>query len=231
LLVFHVKPWRVLGQDIQSSELCITKPMPRDQIAFFRQAILATSVLSFSIHDLSPTERGTYTATLEILNANTISEDDPEMAAAAEKLRQPVEIKTAYFGILKLDRRVNLFEGEVEYAGRRVWFSVPARTDSTEIEGDALTLAESVWPAIQSFDQKARQLASAQLLELKNDNWLGDDEDDLTDSQFQTRIALHAVYVSGDGEIMFYYDDGGIFCGHSIDVSGTVDGGFTGASI
>ena len=52
-----------------------------------------------------------------------------------------------------------------------------------------------------------------------------EDEDELCADEFIRRIRIESVNVSQDGEFELYYDDGGIFAGHVIIVSGNMDKG------
>lgn len=229
MLGFHVNPWRVLGEPTQFTELRVTKPMTEAQVEGAKAALQATSVVTFSIRKLEPTDHGTHTATLDVLSQ--LSVPDPELEAAATELRVPVQLDTETLGTLRLDRRIDLFEGEIDYLGRRVGLSVPSLQNSAKIDDDALAVANQLRANLQSLDRKAREFASTQLLELKNDSWLDDEEDELSLQEFQQRISLTALSVEADGTISLYYDDGDIFLGHSIDVRGTIDGELLDASI
>lgn len=229
MLGFHVNPWRTLDGPMHFTELRVTKPMPEAQIDGAKAAFPATSVVSFSIQELEPTDRGTHRAKLEAQNSSVIL--DPEMAAAATELRLPVQVTTSSFGTLHLDRRIDLFEGEIGYSGRRVGLSIPAMPGSGKMDDLALAVANQLWANLQTLDVKARGFAAGHLVDLKNENWLEEDEDEMPAVEFQRRISLTAFTVEARGRISLYYDDGGIFFGHSINVYGNVSGEFLDASI
>ena len=77
-----------------------------------------------------------------------------------------------------------------------------------------------MWRAQKSWRAKVMAYAVKQLLPLKNDTWLGDDEQPLSAKQFQARMKLDSITVSPDGSFDFWHDDGDLFWGHSIQISG-----------
>ena len=68
------------------------------------------------------------------------------------------------------------------------------------------------------------------LLELAND-WASDggceehEPEEITREQFMERLEPDAVQISGDGSFDFWFNDGALFWGHSIHVTGSLEGG------
>jgi len=229
MLGFHVNPWRLLGGPLNFTELRVTKPMPMEQIDAAKAELAATSVVSFLIRDLEPTERGTHIARLDEVAA--LNTSDHELEAAASKLRLPVTIQTETLGMLRLDRRINTFEGEVTYSGRSVQLSIPAAQNSSKIDSGALSVAIQLVANLPHIDRAATQFAASRLAQLKNDSWLEENENDVSEREFRRRLVLAAIEAEADGGISLFYDDGNLFFGHSIDVRGVVTGEFDEASI
>lgn len=75
-----------------------------------------------------------------------------------------------------------------------------------------------------AWDKKARRYAAEQLLSCAIE-WQDEDEDELCADEFIRRIRIESVNVSQDGEFELYYDDGDIFAGHVIIVSGNMEKG------
>jgi hypothetical protein len=69
------------------------------------------------------------------------------------------------------------------------------------------------------------------LLPLKNESWLAEGEVDVTADQFKGRMALESITVHPDGSFEFWHNDGDLFWGHSIQISGCLSKGPTGADI
>jgi len=66
-------------------------------------------------------------------------------------------------------------------------------------------------------------------LPLKNDNWLGDGETEVNAKQYKARMKLEEITVTPRGSFDFWHHDGGLFWGHSIQVSGNLTKGPTDA--
>jgi hypothetical protein len=69
------------------------------------------------------------------------------------------------------------------------------------------------------------------LLNLKNDNWLDDGEDEVTAEQFIEAMRLESIAVYPDGSFVFWHQDGDLFWGHSIQICGSLSEGLTDADI
>ena len=81
------------------------------------------------------------------------------------------------------------------------------------------------------WKENVDDFAVKKLLSLKNDVWLGEDESPLNADQFKSRMTLQSVSIYPDGEIEFWHDDGDLFWGHSIQISGSLGEGLTDADI
>lgn len=66
---------------------------------------------------------------------------------------------------------------------------------------------------------------------MKNDNWLDEDEHEVSADEFKQRMSLDAITVNPDGTFDFWHDDGDLFFGHVIKVSGHIDSGLRDAGI
>src|SRR5262249_25964407 len=95
----------------------------------------------------------------------------------------------------------------------------------------ALQTAHALWQASHRWNARIRDYAAQKLLPLKNDVWLDDEEDELTADQFQEKMTLKGITVYPDGAFEFWHDDGDLFWGHSILVSGNLTEGPTDANI
>ena len=55
-------------------------------------------------------------------------------------------------------------------------------------------------------------------MELKNDLWLEEDEKEVTKKDFKDRMKFTSLYVFSESA-NFYFDDGDLFWGHTIEVT------------
>jgi hypothetical protein len=96
---------------------------------------------------------------------------------------------------------------------------------------EALKTAHSLWKTQEAWNQRIRDFAVQELLSLKNGDWLGEDEVEITADQFKDRMKLEAITVYPDSSFVFWHDDGNLFWGHCIQISGSLSEGPTDADI
>jgi hypothetical protein len=95
---------------------------------------------------------------------------------------------------------------------------------------EALAQARRLVGAPDEFAERARQLASETMRELKNETWSGDDPP-LSAAQLADRLSLEACEIAADGVATLYFDDGGLFGGHSVVVYIDPGGDFVDAKL
>ena len=152
-------------------------------------------------------------------------EIDPEMKAILEEQKKPVSIWVPELGTFTLNRLVNWFEAEVE------WLGQPARLDiDREEDWDAcVEQAKALMAGQKGWDEKVRAFAAQELLDQAND-WArdaaeGEEPEEITREQFMERLELDAVQISAGGRFEFWFNDGDLFWGHAIHVTGALDKG------
>lgn len=152
-------------------------------------------------------------------------EIDPEMKAILEEQKKPVSIWVPELGTFTLNRLVNWFEAEVE------WLGQPARLDiDREEDWDAcVEQAKALMAGQKGWDEKVRAFAAQELLDQAND-WArdaaeGEEPEEISREQFMERMELDAVQISAGGSFEFWFNDGDLFWGHAIHVTGSLDQG------
>jgi hypothetical protein len=96
---------------------------------------------------------------------------------------------------------------------------------------DALMTAESLWTDQGKWKDRIDSYAVQELLSLKNEAWLDDDEPTITAEEFVARMTLSSITVRAGGEFEFWHNDGDLFLGHSIQVCGNLRDGPNDADI
>lgn len=103
----------------------------------------------------------------------------------------------------------------------------------------ALTLAAEVVRRLPELDKVAKRVAVADLRETYNNGWNEYDEAQedgsfktvrnprLSEAEFEAKLSLNAINVTGDRMIDFFYDDERMFWGHSIVVNSLNDVDFS----
>ena len=154
-------------------------------------------------------------------------ETDPEMKAILEEQKKPVSTWVPDLGTFVLNRSVNWFEAEI------TWLDRPARLDiDREEDWDAcVERAKALVAGQKDWDQRVRAFAADQLLDQAND-WEQDsagnedrEPEEITREQFMERMELDAIQISADGHFEFWFNDGEMFWGHSIHVTGSLETG------
>jgi len=154
---------------------------------------------------------------------------DADLEKAAQELKKPVYYADPQFGRLELDRSLNWLSCDSSWLGAPI--RLHASMDEAESEDAVLSVARTLWKDAAAWDARIRAFAADRLLELKNESWLKEGESELTRAEFIRRMTLESITVSPDGAFDFMHDDGDMFWGHAIDVTGNLQDGPTDADI
>ena len=163
---FALAGWRCFGDTLVKRELTILRPIPPEDD--WRGAFPALSIQRMSVLLSKDRSRAVFEKALPL------DEPDEELANLATELRKPVVISTATFGDLVLDRRIGLFEGAAQWNGKTV--AIHLHADGANAIDSALQTAQSLWADQAQWKQRVDEFAVRELLSLKNDNWLEEDE-------------------------------------------------------
>lgn len=131
--------------------------------------------------------------------------------------------------LLRYDETIAAYTGRVDIAGTPV--ELQLYTDADDVLEPALRRAREVLAEFAKYDRRAQAYAARELLPLKNDLWLEEDEAPVTAAQFQQRMTLEALIFYAEGDVTFYYQDGDLFWGHTIEVGLDAAGDFNRAHI
>jgi len=116
----------------------------------------------------------------------------------------------------------------VQYRSRGIRFGLSRDDQPIEV---ALALATEVVGRLAELDQRAKGVATADLRETYNDGWNEYDQGQedgtfktvtnpqLSEAEFEAKLSLKAVNVTGAGMLDFFYDDERMFWGHGIVVT------------
>ena len=89
--------------------------------------------------------------------------------------------------------------------------------DFEEGDGDAASaLAHDICNWLQSGYPAAKEFCAAKLLDLKNEDWLQEEEEPLSKEKFIQTIELEGITAFSDGSFELYFADNDIFWGHTI---------------
>ena len=125
-----------------------------------------------------------------------------------EDMPKTVTIKN--FGKFIYDKKLNaykLFKEEIEY-----YFSADNKEELKKVKNIFSNIE------LTQFIEKAKDYTTDKLLKLKNDLWLEEDEKKIRKKDFKDRMKFTSLYVFSESA-NFYFDDGDLFWGHTIEVT------------
>ncbi|CAD5688418.1 Uncharacterized protein conserved in bacteria [Escherichia coli] len=165
---------------------------------------------------------------LEVLESHVQCE---ELLNIQKEYRKPVIVEDQQLGTFVLNKDRACFRGKLTWDNQDISVTVDVDKDDRSTWQQAFENLRFFLNNMQQKDQEFRQYAAEQLTELAND-WLQDEEDDeITEDMFLSRISIGALVVDYNGEYTAYYNDDDMFWGHVIDVSGNTETGPQSADI
>jgi len=139
-------------------------------------------------------------------------------------------------GTFTLNRYFSWFEcNNVDWNGADILIYLEVDENCDETANSAMATLLKYAKDKQGFDQKNREFAAKELLDLAND-WLEDNEDEdkpdkITKEMFIDNIKMSELCISPDGSITLFYDDGDMFWGHTIQIIIDENGNYDSADI
>ena len=156
---------------------------------------------------------------------------DPELKAILEEQKQEVSVWVPDLGTFVLNRSVNWFQADVDWLGQSIQLTYDRGTEEEMKSAQDTALAHMA--SQESWDGKVCAFAADQLLSQAND-WARDgaeEDGEVTREDFLEQMELESVQVYGDGRFEFWFNDGGLFWGHAIHVTGSLTEGPTDAQM
>jgi hypothetical protein len=132
-------------------------------------------------------------------------------------------------GKIAFDNDTDSFICTITLEGAEVPISV---LDLSQSEMDtAKGLSEQYLKWLSENLSPIKAFAAEELIELKNNNWLEESEEPISESDFVAAVVVEGVNIFSDGSGEVYLGDGDLFGGHSISVSVSPDYQLTAAAI
>lgn len=222
-LILQLAGWRHPGAAVVAGERCCEMPASEADVDSLMDRITAYTIIEAEIDGSSTAEM------TKLRRIVRIGVSDPELEQLAARLQEPVLLDDPTLGRLEYSRRFGEFEGRVEWCGRVV--TVSLRSDRPDDPPAALETAARLFADQAEWDRRVREYAVEKLLPLKNGSWLEEDEAELSADAFLSKMTLETISVEESGEFSFWHDDGDLFWGHSIAISGSLSEGLTDADI
>jgi hypothetical protein len=219
---FTLQPWRMESEALQETTLSLAQNVPEDDLKHLMDLLQPYRIIQAVVRFTQPGHG-------EIVRLlNTAARDRDLERYVAEPQVSVIRVDPL-FGSLTFNRSLAWWETTVSWAQQSVALYLAA--ENVADLDIALAVARSLWNDQAGWERRVREYAVQELLDLKNDSWLDDDEQPISSQQFLTRMTLESITVSPDGTFSFTHDDGNLFWGHAIQVSGNLQAGPTDADI
>ncbi|MEM8559604.1 MAG: DUF2262 domain-containing protein [Bacteroidota bacterium] len=155
---------------------------------------------------------------------------DDDLFDLADELRRPQTIETERFGTLTENQQLGWMESTANWNGTDLRLTL-SRGMRGRIDADdfapALHTAEQLWADEAGWKDRIEAHA-ATLYPIWDGGWRQDGD---APDVFVARMTLETIACGPDGAFEFWYDDGDLFAGHAILVSGTLADGPTLATL
>lgn len=152
---------------------------------------------------------------------------DMDLKAILDESKKPVTFEDDALGTFTLSRSVGVFQGEADWLGQ----SVQLTFDRDEDRDICLNGLKTLVSGQAQWDKTIRDFAAGQLLELAN-GWAADaEEEEVSLEDFAGRIEPDTLAFQENRTFDFWFNDGELFFGHAIRVSGTLEDGPTSAEM
>lgn len=221
MMSFSLEGWRDSDGAVHRDRVEISGWVSDGELKVFQNGIELYSVVRVQGRVGEPDYlRGTHAVLEELVE---VGAKDVELEALAEEYKAPFYLKSRIVGKLKLDREWGWFEGYKRTLTGKV--SVLLNPEDWRKPESTLESAELIWKSLRDWDRKARSKAAEELLDIKNEVWLSEGEDELTQKHFIARMRLQSIHVEEGGLFEVNYDDGDLFWGHTIVVDGSLEEG------
>lgn len=231
---FPVNPWTGPDGKIINLELLVEKDMLENQADRFFDSLTEYSVVKlrvkYSEDAQDPKQPNEYEQHLALMVKKYRTDgQDTRLLKIAEDLKKPVKKKDPILGSLTLNRFLNWWEGSVRWSKKKIalHLSIEDPAAEEEVFKTAYQLAEHQ----KEWMDRASDFAVNNLLQLKNESWLEDDEKEVTPAGFKKKLKPRAIGINPGGHFEISFDDGWMFGGHLIVVSCTLSGGPERASL
>ncbi|MGL5062468.1 MAG: DUF2262 domain-containing protein [Microcoleus sp.] len=117
-------------------------------------------------------------------------------------------------GKLRYSFENNCYEAQITFKQGQI--SIDIETEDRDNIVSLLDRADRCVCQLVIYDENAKKYAARELLELKNQTWLDENEEPLTMEKFKSCMILESLVISSEGDVQFYYNDGDLFWGHYI---------------
>ncbi len=150
---------------------------------------------------------------------------DPDLKAILDEQKKPVTEEIEGLGAFVLNRGVGVLQREIDWLGAPVQLCLDREADREKWTAAAHALLDDM----ARWDEQARELAAEKVLEEANEAVAELDGEEVTREEFLEGLEPETIDLSEDGSFQLLYNDGGLFCGRFVRLTGSVETGLTDA--
>ncbi len=219
-MTFKFDVWRI-GNGKMEKDLFVRRQVTDRELKKFQRKIKAESIIKIRGRVLSENTLDSAHALFEKYIKSNIH--DSEIENHLTEIRKPVVYQDDLLGTFNYNRRMGWFENVILWGNEKI----NLRLDIEKM-GDldaAIEVIHILYKDQAIWNKKIVDYAVSELLPLKNESWIVEDEEEITQEQFKKQIELLSITVHQDGSYEFWYDDGDLFLGHALVVSGNITDG------
>jgi len=221
--IFLLQAWMLTSEKkITKKKLTILRPIDLSEEDL--KEISSYSILKMSVYLNSDRTRA-----ILIDGKISIDSTNVKLHKIAHELKGKVNINTELFGELNYDSTVHWYQGISNWKGAKI--EVSFSIDGNWKINKGLQVATKIWKEQNIWEEKVKEYAVKKLLKLKNDSWIEEEEERVNSIEFRKLMRLESITFDSDGSFKFWYNDGDLFWGHSIQISGNLIEGLTEAGI
>jgi len=222
-LRFTLQEWRGADGIIHTTPLSVSRTTTESETKALMARLSGARVISARVRFTAENEA----ELLEVVETR-VAADDP-LLLRAEILSKPATHRDERFGTLVLDPAAGLWEGKAAWGADTIVVQLEAENEA-ELAA-SLRTARALWDDQAAWAERIRAFAVQSLLPRKNKRWLDEGEAPVTAAEFRARMRLESVTVDHEGGFTFWHDDGELFQGHAIEITGNLRDGPTRADI
>lgn len=222
-LALRLNPWRGPGGPLVLTDLRVLIPMDHDAASAAMSKWRGGVTITLAVSDLREPdgEHEIWQARGE-LPILPIRPDDA-LAEVIARRAVPKAVEHPVLGRLALDRRFNVYgAGKRDCGGRCGVMVETPDPDDDDAVARALDAAAAVVGRVERDEHQLREAIADELLDLYNRRWRGE-RPVARRELFVDRVVLDGVVVSPYGTTA-YFQDGGFFLGHVIEVRMSSEG-------
>ena len=220
----HFIAWRVRGGSLRRDPVAVRYFCDREELDRIGKYIWPDQIAGMQVKLLDSRQPP---EALLIRTRNGVS-DDEELNEIRRELLKPISVQDPVLGLVEFDRTLEWYQATVHWCGTKIELHINAKP--AELAG-CIAFAHELLRDEAEWHERALARIVADLLSLKNESWLGEDESPVTAEEFRQRLQIESLGISPEGEVDFWFRDGDLFWGHAVGVSANREGEFEEAGI